>query len=118
MFAPMSSSSEQDSPEISPEDTAQMPIADVLDPSDPEVAVAALARELADAMDTLERVSKILGACARCFGLDEECHDCRGRGSPGYRASSDPGLLDYWKRALIRGQLQLRVREPKLPERD
>jgi hypothetical protein len=98
-----------DSHPISPEDTAQMPIGEIFDPPDPDLAVAALARELADVMETLDEVAGILGACASCFGLDQDCPHCQGNGSPGHRESTEPALQEYWKRALVRGVLRVRV---------
>lgn len=107
MLAPNSVSTEAH-PHVSPEDTAELPIADILDDPAPDLAVAAIARELADVMQTLDDVAGILGACSTCFGLSLQCHHCHGKGSPGYRESTEPALLEYWKRALIRGSLRLR----------
>ena len=52
-------------------------------PADPEVA------ELRERTATL---AAALGACRRCFGEDELCPVCRGRGRPGGR-SPDPVLF-------------------------
>mgnify|MGYP001325409203 CR=1 FL=1 len=93
---------------VAPEDTAELPIVDILDDPDPDLAVAALARELSEVMQTLEDIAGILGACSTCFGLSTECSYCEGHGSPGYRESTEPALLEYWKRALIRGSIRLR----------
>jgi hypothetical protein len=82
-------------------DTVEMPAVGSEYAIDP--AVHALARELADMSDMLEEVAGVLGACARCFGIDPQCPGCRGIGSPGHRESTEPALLEYWLRALGRG---------------
>ena len=61
------------------------------DEADPELA--GLLERLYAELEVLRRrnelVARALGACRRCFGEDELCPVCRGRGRPGGRAPDE-----------------------------
>lgn len=78
----MSTRRAMDSTEPAPDDRA--------DTSDHAHALRA---ELARAHDLLDDLAAALGACAACWGADESCRACRGRGSPGWRIP-DHALFD------------------------
>src|SRR5690348_4223014 len=63
-------------------------------PADPEVAdlLERLYAEVAELRERTATLAAALGACRRCFGEDELCPVCRGRGRPGGR-SPDPVLF-------------------------
>jgi hypothetical protein len=63
-----------------------------LDP-DTEALLERLATELDALRETTRVLADALGACRRCFGEDELCPVCRGRGRPGGR-QPDPVLFD------------------------
>jgi hypothetical protein len=44
----------------------------------------ALEAELAETQDRLSDIAAALGACGLCWGEDETCPSCRGRGKPGH----------------------------------
>jgi hypothetical protein len=62
--------------------------------ADPEVAevLERLWSELEDLRSRNRLLADALGACARCWGEDELCPVCHGRGRPGGRAP-DPSLF-------------------------
>jgi hypothetical protein len=63
-------------------------------PADPEVAdlLERLYDEIELLRERIEPLADALGACRRCFGEDELCPVCNGRGRPGGRAP-DPTLF-------------------------
>ena len=44
----------------------------------------ALEAELAETQDRLSDIAAALGACGLCWGEDDTCPSCRGRGRPGH----------------------------------
>ena len=64
--------------------------------------IALVERHFHGALEFIAGVASVLGACAVCFGLDERCAHCRGRGSPGAYATEDPQLLHDWLETLTR----------------
>lgn len=89
-------------------DTLELPRGLVFDSPDLDPAVVVLARELTHTTAMLADVAGILGACVHCFGIDRACSHCAGHGSPGWRDSAEPALLEYWLRNMGRP----RVRKP------
>lgn len=83
-------------------DTIELPRGLVFDNPDLDPAVRVLARELTETTEMLADVAGILGACVHCFGIDRTCSHCGGHGSPGWRDSAEPALLEYWLRNLGR----------------
>jgi len=55
--------------------------------------VVDLRRELADLRQANDTLASALGACPYCWGGDDCCRVCRGRGRPGY-APPDPDLFE------------------------
>ena len=83
-------------------DTIELPRGIVFDHPDLDPAGQVLARELTETTEMLADVAGILGACVHCFGIDRMCIHCAGHGSPGWRDSAEPALLEYWLRNLGR----------------
>ena len=83
-------------------DTIELPRGALFDQEEPDPIVYALARDLVALSDQLQEVAGILGACTRCFGIQPNCAGCGGKGSPGWRESTEPALLEYWLRNLGR----------------
>ena len=54
--------------------------------------IDALKRELADLREVNDTTAAALGACRVCWGGDEDCPECAGRGRPG-SAVPDPALF-------------------------
>lgn len=81
-------------------DTLELPRGAVFDDPEFEPALQTLGRELTQVTGMLDEVARILGACPRCFGIDRACLRCEGHGSPGWHASGEPALLEYWLRHL------------------
>ncbi|HET9198987.1 MAG TPA: hypothetical protein VFN92_12135 [Solirubrobacterales bacterium] len=76
-----------------------------LDPTelDPEVAdvLERLYAEVAERRERQRLLADALGACERCFGEDEACPVCRGRGRPGGRRP-DPVLFEELVKPALR----------------
>ncbi|MGW2558069.1 hypothetical protein ACWCXB_02250 [Streptomyces sp. NPDC001514] len=62
--------------------------------------VAELAAQLDVAHGLLDDMAAALGACPACFGADDTCWWCRGRGAPGF-TTPDPGLFDRLVRPAV-----------------
>jgi hypothetical protein len=58
--------------------------------------------ELAAANAMAVYVARVLGACQRCWGLDQFCRGCLGRGRPGSAQPDVPALIDWVSPALQR----------------
>lgn len=48
-----------------------------------------LRESLSNAHDLLDDIADALGACDTCWGSDEDCRECRGRGAPGWRMPNE-----------------------------
>jgi hypothetical protein len=55
--------------------------------------VRALEAELAETQDRMSDIASALGACGLCWGEDDTCPSCRGRGRPGHFAARAPARL-------------------------
>ena len=72
-----------------------------------------LQEELEAAQVIAHHVGKIFGACPYCFGEDEDCEACAGRGAPGSTKPAKKELLAWVEPALARLGLQVTaVQEP------
>lgn len=60
--------------------------------------------QLAAAMGLLQQLADMFGCCRRCWGTNEQCPLCGGRGTPGY-CRPDPGLTAWVEPALQRLEL-------------
>jgi hypothetical protein len=50
----------------------------------------ALEAELAETQDRMSDIAAALGACGLCWGEDDTCPSCRGRGKPGHFIARAP----------------------------
>ncbi len=57
--------------------------------------------QLQAAMTLLHQIADLVGCCRRCWGTNELCPFCGGRGTPGFRRP-DPGLASWIEPALQR----------------
>jgi hypothetical protein len=74
-----------------------------------------LQEELEATQVVMHHVGKMLGACPYCFGEDEDCEACAGRGAPGSTKPAKKELLAWVEPALARLGLQVTaVQEPAL----
>lgn len=62
------------------------------EPEPAAVRIAALKRELADLREVNDTLAAALGACRACWGGDDDCPECAGRGRAG-SAVPDPALF-------------------------
>jgi DNA repair exonuclease SbcCD ATPase subunit len=67
----------------------------------------AMRSQVQEAENVLQELAAIFGACPRCWGQDEECPDCRGKGGPGSHTPDPEELLALTEPALA--QLNLCV---------
>jgi hypothetical protein len=72
--------------------------------------VAELTAQLDAACSMLDDLAAALGACPDCFGTDDACRWCRGRGAPGF-TNSDPDLFDRLVRPAVVRHARLHRRE-------
>ncbi|MGW7363426.1 hypothetical protein ACWGI8_08360, partial [Streptomyces sp. NPDC054841] len=70
------------------------------DAEDVRRRLAGLAAQLDAAHGLLDDVAAALGACPACFGADETCWWCRGRGAPGF-TTPEPELFDRLVRPAV-----------------
>ena len=64
-----------------------------------------LRAELAAANAMAAYVARVLGACERCWGMDQFCRGCLGRGHPGSSQPDVGTLIDWVSPALQRAGL-------------
>jgi hypothetical protein len=64
-----------------------------------------LGAELAAANAMAAYVARVLGACERCWGMDQFCRGCLGRGHPGSSPPDVGALIDWVSPALQRAGL-------------
>lgn len=50
----------------------------------------ALKAELTESQERMSDIAAALGACGLCWGEDDTCPGCRGRGKPGHFAAAEP----------------------------
>lgn len=65
---------------------------------------------------TLQYFAEVFGACNGCWGQDESCLECHGRGTPGSRQPNQEELLNWVVPALKSLNLRV-VRETAAPEK-
>jgi hypothetical protein len=81
-----------DSTPAEPEEEAPAPPAPDDEPGPAAARIAALRRELADLREVNDTLAAALGACRACWGGDDACPECAGRGRAG-SAVPDPALF-------------------------
>ena len=64
-----------------------------------------LRAELVAANAMAAYVARVLGACEHCWGLDQFCRSCLGRGQPGSQPPDADALIDWVSPALRRAGL-------------
>ena len=76
------------------------------------VSLRQLRDDLDEALDFNDDLAKALGACEECWGKDNRCPSCRGRGKAGYFAP-DKTLFDTYILPALNAADWLEVRPKK-----
>jgi hypothetical protein len=57
--------------------------------------VTSMFAELQEHRERVDRLAWALGACCLCWGQDEECRNCRGRGRPGFSMPDEKLFAEF-----------------------
>jgi hypothetical protein len=72
-----------------------------------------VAEELRDCRGILDQLATALGACETCWGEEQECWMCRGRGGPGWRQPAE----DEFRRWILPAVMMM-TRRTRAPAHD